>query len=107
MGRPPAGIIEPLAAAADATCEALKNHEKVWPDVITRRARLSIRSCLALISRPFLGHRFDRPRMLIVDTATGALPLWLVTDSTLQGWLTEQGSETANWVRANGFLAEK
>src|SRR6185369_10797511 len=49
--------------------------------------------------------------MVIVDssapTATGALPLWLVTDGTLQGWLAERGPEVANWVRANGFLAEK
>jgi leucyl aminopeptidase len=49
--------------------------------------------------------------MLIVETsaptATGALPLWLVTESSLQGWLAEQGATVANWVRANGFLAEK
>src|SRR5262245_17479108 len=49
--------------------------------------------------------------MLIVETsspvATGALPLWLLTDGTLQGWLAEQTAEVANWVRANGFLAEK
>jgi leucyl aminopeptidase len=48
---------------------------------------------------------------MIVETsapaAAGALPLWLVTDGTLQGWLAEQGAEVANWVRANGFLAEK
>ncbi len=48
---------------------------------------------------------------MIVETsapaAAGALPLWLVTDSTLQGWLAEAGSEIANWVRANGFQAEK
>ena len=49
--------------------------------------------------------------MTIVETsaptATGALPLWLVTDGTLQAWLSERGPEVANWVRANGFLAEK
>ncbi|MEJ0040009.1 MAG: leucyl aminopeptidase family protein [Gammaproteobacteria bacterium] len=49
--------------------------------------------------------------MLIVETsapaATGALPLWLVTDGALPGWLAEQSPEVANWVRANGFLAEK
>src|SRR3954469_19504551 len=49
--------------------------------------------------------------MTIVETstpaATGALPLWLVTDGTLQGWLSERGPEVANWVRANGFQAEK
>jgi leucyl aminopeptidase len=49
--------------------------------------------------------------MLIIDSAApaaaGALPLWLVTDSMLQGWLAEQRAEVANWVQANGFLAEK
>jgi leucyl aminopeptidase len=49
--------------------------------------------------------------MLIAEislpAAKGALPLWLVTDGTLQGWLAEQSPEVANWVRANGFLAEK
>lgn len=49
--------------------------------------------------------------MLIVETsapaATGALPLWLVTDGTLQGWLAEQGPDVATWVRANGFMAER
>lgn len=49
--------------------------------------------------------------MLIVETSApqtaGALPLWLVTDGTLQGWLAEQPSDVSNWVRANGFLAEK
>jgi leucyl aminopeptidase len=98
MGRSPAGIIEPVVAAADATCEALKNHEKVGLDVITRRACLSNSLIFA-------------PNMLIVETsapaAGAALPLWLVTESTLQGWLAEQGAEVANWVRANGFLAEK
>src|SRR3954469_5736558 len=49
--------------------------------------------------------------MVIVESsapaAAGALPLWLVTDGTLQGWLAERGPEVANWVRANGFQAEK
>src|SRR3954468_18204075 len=102
------GVIEPFNAAANATCETLKNHEKVGSDVITRRACLSN----SLIFRPFLGHRvFVATNMSIVETsapaATGALPLWLVTEGTLQGWLAEASAEVANWVRANGFLAEK
>jgi leucyl aminopeptidase len=48
---------------------------------------------------------------MIVETsapaAPGALPLWLVTDGTLQGWLAEATPDVANWVRANGFLGEK
>ena len=42
-----------------------------------------------------------------LSVAESALPLWLVTDGTLQGWVAEQGTEVANWVRANGFLAER
>src|SRR5262245_19158557 len=42
-----------------------------------------------------------------LSVAQGALPLWLVTDATLQSWLGEQPAEVANWVRANGFLGEK
>jgi leucyl aminopeptidase len=49
--------------------------------------------------------------MLIVETsapaAAGALPLWLVTDGTLPGWLAQATPAAANWVRANGFLGEK
>ena len=54
---------------------------------------------------------FIATNMSIVDTsapaAAGALPLWLVTDGMLQGWLAQASAEVANWVRANGFLAEK
>jgi leucyl aminopeptidase len=49
--------------------------------------------------------------MLIThDAASNAgdsLPLWLVTDGMLSAWLAEAPLETANWVRANGFQAEK
>ena len=49
--------------------------------------------------------------MLIVRDAApgaaGALPLWLLTDAALAGWLAEQPAEVASWVRANGFQAEK
>ncbi|MEJ1960819.1 MAG: hypothetical protein WDO56_04450 [Gammaproteobacteria bacterium] len=53
----------------------------------------------------------DAPSMLIVQdtapTAAGALPLWLITEATLPGWLAEQPADVAAWVRANGFQAEK
>jgi leucyl aminopeptidase len=49
--------------------------------------------------------------MLIVQdaaaAAAGALPLWLLTDAALPGWLAEQPADVAGWVRANGFQAEK
>ena len=48
--------------------------------------------------------------LIIPDAASNAadtLPLWLVTDAMLPGWLAEMPTEIANWVRANGFQAEK
>ena len=35
------------------------------------------------------------------------LPLWLLTDSALPAWLAEMPPQIANWVRANGFQAER
>jgi leucyl aminopeptidase len=49
--------------------------------------------------------------MLIVQdaasAAAGSLPLWLLTDASLSAWLAEAPPQTANWVRANGFQAER
>ncbi len=41
------------------------------------------------------------------SSAADSLPLWLLTESALAGWLAEMPREIANWVRANGFQAEK
>jgi len=40
-------------------------------------------------------------------SAAPSLPLWVVTDGMLSQWLAEVPAETANWVRANGFQAER
>ena len=45
--------------------------------------------------------------MLIVNEATPSAPLWLLTDADLARWLAEQSAELSQWVRANGFQAEK
>jgi leucyl aminopeptidase len=45
--------------------------------------------------------------MLIVNEAAASLPLWLLSDADLPRWLAEQPADLANWVRANGFQAEK
>jgi leucyl aminopeptidase len=45
----------------------------------------------------------------ILLTAAGAdsRPLWLLTESELPRWLSEQPAQVANWVRSHGFQAEK
>src|SRR5262245_28417972 len=45
--------------------------------------------------------------MLIVNEAAASLPLWLLSDADLPRWLAEQPADLGNWVRANGFQAEK
>ncbi|HET9389355.1 MAG TPA: leucyl aminopeptidase family protein [Steroidobacteraceae bacterium] len=36
-----------------------------------------------------------------------SLPLWLLTEAQLPGWLGEQGGCVADWVRSHGFQAER
>jgi leucyl aminopeptidase len=45
--------------------------------------------------------------MLLTSDPGDARPLWLVTEADLARWLNEQPVETAAWVRANGFQAER
>jgi leucyl aminopeptidase len=45
--------------------------------------------------------------MLIVNDAAASLPLWLLSDTELPQWLTEQSADVAGWVRANAFQAER
>jgi len=40
-------------------------------------------------------------------SASGALPLWLLPETGIEGWLGEQPSSTAQWVRANQFAGER
>jgi leucyl aminopeptidase len=43
----------------------------------------------------------------LTNDSTGSRPLWLLTESDLPRWLTQQPAEVAGWVRAHGFQAEK
>jgi leucyl aminopeptidase len=45
--------------------------------------------------------------MPIVNAAAASLPLWLLSDTELPKWLTEQPADVAAWVRANAFQAER
>jgi leucyl aminopeptidase len=45
--------------------------------------------------------------MSIVNAAAASLPLWLLSDTELPQWLTEQPADVAAWVRANAFQAER
>ena len=51
--------------------------------------------------------RVTQPEMLLTSDPGDARPLWLVTESDLPRWLSEQPVETATWVRSNGFQAER
>jgi leucyl aminopeptidase len=44
---------------------------------------------------------------LLTAQAADSRPLWLLTESELPRWLTEQPPEVANWVRSHAFQAEK
>jgi leucyl aminopeptidase len=44
---------------------------------------------------------------LLTLESPGSRPLWLVTESDLSRWLTEQPDPVANWLRAHAFQAEK
>jgi leucyl aminopeptidase len=45
--------------------------------------------------------------MLLTSDPGDARPLWLVTESELPRWLSEQPAEAAAWARANGFQGER
>jgi leucyl aminopeptidase len=45
--------------------------------------------------------------MLLLDTAAESCPLWLLSESELPQWLAQQPDPVANWVRAQGFQAER
>jgi len=45
--------------------------------------------------------------MLLTSDPGDARPLWLVTESELPRWLSEQPAEVAAWARANGFQGER
>jgi leucyl aminopeptidase len=44
---------------------------------------------------------------LLTADRPGSLPLWLLTESDLPRWLSEQPALVASWVRAHAFQAEK
>lgn len=45
--------------------------------------------------------------MLLSTDPGESLPLWVVTEGQLAGWLDRQSVEAAGWVRAHGFQAER
>lgn len=47
------------------------------------------------------------PELLLTSEPGDSRPLWLVNEADLPRWLSEQPAESAAWVRANGFLAER
>ena len=44
---------------------------------------------------------------LLIEPTAESRPLWLLSEADLPGWLAAQPAESAAWVRANGFQAEK
>jgi leucyl aminopeptidase len=51
--------------------------------------------------------RVTEPEMVLTSEPGDSRPLWLVTEADLPRWLNEQPAQTAAWVRANGFQAER
>jgi leucyl aminopeptidase len=45
--------------------------------------------------------------VLLTAAAADSRPLWLLTESDLPRWLSEQPAPVANWVRNHGFQAER
>ena len=45
--------------------------------------------------------------MLLTCDPGDARPLWLLTETDLPRWLSEQPAQIATWVRANGFQGER
>jgi leucyl aminopeptidase len=44
---------------------------------------------------------------LLIPPATDSRPLWLLTESELPRWLSEQPIGVTNWIRGQGFQAER
>jgi leucyl aminopeptidase len=45
--------------------------------------------------------------ILLTTDSTGSRPLWLLTESELPRWLSQQPAAVAGWLRAHAFQAEK
>jgi leucyl aminopeptidase len=45
--------------------------------------------------------------ILLTAHSTGSRPLWLLTESELPRWLSQQPAPVAAWIRAHAFQAEK
>src|SRR5260370_3257692 len=45
--------------------------------------------------------------VLLTAAAADSRPLWLLTESDLPRWLSEQAGPVANWVRNHAFQAER
>jgi leucyl aminopeptidase len=45
--------------------------------------------------------------VLLTAASADSRPLWLLTESDLPRWLSEQPAPVANWVRSHGFQAER
>src|SRR5260370_35741568 len=45
--------------------------------------------------------------VLLTAAAADSRPLWLLTESDLPRWLSEQPAPVANWVRNHAFQAER
>ena len=45
--------------------------------------------------------------LLLNDAGDPGLPLWLLNETSLPGWLDQQPVTVAGWVRANAFQAER
>jgi leucyl aminopeptidase len=45
--------------------------------------------------------------VLLTAATAESLPLWLLTESDLPRWLSEQPAPVANWVRSHAFQAER
>src|SRR5882757_4813313 len=45
--------------------------------------------------------------VLLTAAAADSRPLWLLTESDLPRWLSEQPAYVANWVRGHAFQAER
>ena len=92
-------VSAPLRGADSQTpcCQSIRS----GPDPTPQRAAETHKGDFAKL------RRVTQPEMLLTSDPGDARPLWLVTESDLPRWLSEQPVETVTWVRANGFQAER